>query len=47
MFKISSSEFGTMGMRRQMGVHLQDLRHVSVMTKIYRLVQLISLCTFV
>ena len=27
-------------------VHLQDLRHVSLMTKIYRLLQLISLCTF-
>ena len=28
-------------------VHLQDLRHVSLMTKIYRLLQLISLSTFV
>ena len=26
-------------------VHLQDLRHVSLMTKIYRLLQLISVCT--
>ena len=28
-------------------VHLQDLRHVSLMTKIYRLLQLISICAFV